>query len=54
MLFRYIIDIILAINEKDENELNRTTGELSKAYKKMVSHFSEEKKYFNHDAVALA
>lgn len=54
MLFRYIIDIILAINEKDENELNRQLEELSKAYKKMVSHFSEEKKYFNHDAVALA
>lgn len=54
MLFRYIIDIILAINEKDENELHRQLEELSKSYKKMVSHFSEEEKYFNRDAVALA
>lgn len=54
MLFRYIIDIILAINERDENELHRQLEELSKSYKKMVSHFSDEEKYFNRDAVALA
>lgn len=53
MLFRYIIDIILAINERDEKELNGQLEELSKSYKKMVSHFYEEEKYFNRDAVAL-
>ena len=54
MLFRYIIDIILAINERDENKLHRQLEELSKSYKKMVSHFPDEEKYFNRDAVALA
>lgn len=54
VLFKYVIDIILAIQEKNEATLNDKLFGLSNIYKRTLGDAFEYEKYFSIDGIVLA